>query len=412
MSHCPYSKEVLSFGATFVGGCPLTLLKQVRDDAPVTRHRDPRSGVDFWAVTGRDELDFVSKHPELFSSAARTALYPEWPEEAVEQQRHIMLNMDPPDHLKYRRIVKNAFKPKRIEALEARFREIFRETLAGILDKNHCDFVKEVSIDLPLIAICEILGVPSSDRDKFIAWTNAMLEVDDDADFSEEAAIERETAAAELFMYADEIMALHRENPRDDIVGALLNAEVEGECLSDDQFRFFLLLLIVAGNETTRTATNHGLRLLMQYPDQYQMLVDDPGLIPGAIEEILRFNPPVSTMRRTATEDTAIGDQAVARGDKVVLFYAGANHDDRVFDNPHAFDITRQQREEVRNAHRTFGVGEHFCLGAHLARVELQVIFEEFTRHIRRPRLAGEIEWLRSNIINGIKAMPIAYEVA
>jgi len=412
VSHCPYSKESLSFGSTFVGGNPAELFKQIRDDAPVSYHTDPRSGVNFWAVTGRDELDYVSKNPGLFSSAQRTAIYSEFPEESVAAQRNILLNMDPPGHIKYRRVIKNAFRPRNVEALEPRFREIVRETLESIVQKRECDFVNEISIDLPLIAICEILGVPSSDREQFFKWTNAMLEVDDDADFDEEKAQAREMAAAELFMYADEIMKAHRENPKDDIVGALLSGDVEGECLSDDEFRFFLLLLIVAGNETTRTATNHGMRMLMKYPDQYQALVDDPSLIPNAIEEMLRYNPPVISMRRMATEDVQLGGQAISKGDKVVLFYGAANHDESVFDDPQQFDIRRQERQEVRNAHRTFGVGEHFCLGAHLARIELLVLWEEIVKQIRNPRHNGEMIWLRSNIINGIKSMPIAYDIA
>ena len=169
-------------------------------------------------------------------------------------------------------------------------------------------------------------------------------------------------------------------------------------------------MLIVAGNETTRTVTSHGMRLLMEHPGQYQQLVDDPSMLPDAIEEFLRFSPAVIAFRRTAMEDIELDGQQIKKGDRVQLYYAAANGDESVFSEPDVFDITRSQREDVRNEHRSFGVGQHFCLGSHLARLELQVVFEEILRRIRNPRLDGDINWLRSNFINGIKAMPIAFD--
>jgi cholest-4-en-3-one 26-monooxygenase len=195
-------------------------------------------------------------------------------------------------------------------------------------------------------------------------------------------------------------------------VNVLLHGTVEDEPLTDDEFCNFFLMLIIAGNETTRTVTSHGMRLLMEHPDQYQQLVDNPAGVEDAIEEFLRFNPAVITFRRTAMEDTRIGEQAIRKGDKIQMYYAAASADEAIFANPDEFDITRNQREDVRNEHRAFGVGQHFCLGSHLARLELRVIFEEVLRRIRNPRLDGEISWLRSNFINGIKSMPIAFDVA
>jgi cholest-4-en-3-one 26-monooxygenase len=194
-------------------------------------------------------------------------------------------------------------------------------------------------------------------------------------------------------------------------VGALLNAKLEGECLTDDEFRSFFLLLIVAGNETTRTATTHGMRLLMEHPDQYEMLVDNPEMVDGAIEEILRYNAPIQCMRRTAMQDHELGGAQIKQGDKIVMFYQSGNHDESIFDSPEKFDITRSQREEVRNAHRSFGVGEHFCLGSHLARLELKVVFSELIKTIRNPRLVKDPIWIETNFINGIREMHMAYDV-
>jgi cholest-4-en-3-one 26-monooxygenase len=209
-----------------------------------------------------------------------------------------------------------------------------------------------------------------------------------------------------------ELAAKHKESPHNDIVNVLLTGTVDEEPLSDDDFCNFFLLLVVAGNETTRTVTSHGMRLLMEHPEQYQQLVDNPAGIEDAIEEFLRYSPAVIAFRRTAMEDVEVGGQQIRKGDKIQMYYAAANADEDVFAEPDVFDITRGQREDVRNEHRAFGVGQHFCMGSHLARLELRVIFEEILRRIRNPRLDGEIKWLRSNFINGIKSMPIAFDVA
>ena len=264
-------------------------------------------------------------------------------------------------------------------------------------------------MDLPLIAICELMGVPLEKRQRLFELTNIMLGMDDpELATSEE---DGHNAAIEMFMLAMELAADHRANPKNDIVSVLLDGTVEDEPLSDEDFCNFFLMLIVAGNETTRTVTSHGMRLLIQHPQQYQALVDDPSLIEDAVEEILRYNPAVIAFRRTAMADLELGGQRVKTGDKILMYYGAASADESVFEDPDSFDITRNRREDVRNEHRAFGIGQHFCLGSHLARLELRVIFEEIIRRIRNPRLDGEIRWLRSNFISGIKAMPIAFDV-
>ena len=408
MAGCPHFD--LMSPETYRGGVPRETFRYLRNEEPVYWHEDPEQGVGFWAVTRHADLDYVSKNPKLFSSYEKTCFLWEAPEERIDLLRMQMINMDPPQHLKYRRLVRNAFTPKKVDSYEARFREVARDILEKAVVGGECEFVEDIAAELPLIAICELMGVPLDKRRRLFELTNIMLGMSDPELTTTEE--DGENAMAEMFFLAHELAELHRSNPQDDIVHVLLTGTVEDEPLTDEEFCHFFLLLIVAGNETTRTVTSQGMRLLMQHPEQYQMLVDDPGLLDGAIEEFLRFDPAVIGFRRTATEDVELGGKTIKAGDKVIMFYPAANADETVFAEPDVFDITRQQRgEDVRNLHRAFGVGEHFCLGSHLARLELKVIFEEILARVRNPRLNGEVNWLRSNFIHGIKQMPIRFDV-
>jgi cholest-4-en-3-one 26-monooxygenase len=373
-------------------------------------HEDPVQGVGFWVITRQADVDFVSKNPKLFSSRERSCLLMEPDDESLALMQTQMINMDPPQHLKYRRLVRSAFTPRAVDAYEQRFREVARDIVNKAVAGGRCEFVQDIAAELPLIAICELMGVPLDKRQRLFELTNIMLGMDDpELTTSTEDGT---NAMIEMFMIAMEIAAAHREHPQDDIVNVLLNGTVEDEPLPDEDFCNFFLMLIIAGNETTRTVTSHGMRLLMEHPQQYQQLVEDPSGVEDAVEEFLRFNPAVIAFRRTAMDDTRIGEQKIHKGDKIQMYYAAASSDEAVFADPENFDITRNRREDVRNEHRAFGVGQHFCIGSHLARLELKVIFEEILRRIRNPRLDGEINWLRSNFINGIKSMPIAFEVA
>lgn len=408
MERCPHFD--LTDPDTYQGGMPREVFRQLRNEQPVYWHEDPKQGVGFWVISRQQDLDYISKHPLLFSSAQRSCLLNEVDGDQLVMMQTQLINMDPPQHLKYRRLVRAAFTPKMVDSYEGRFREIARDLLDTAVEGGHCEFVTDIAVDLPLIAICELMGVPLEQRGRLFELTNIMLGMDDpDLSTSQEDGF---NAAMEMFMMAMELAAEHRANPRNDIVNVLLTGTVEDEPLSDEDFCNFFLLLIVAGNETTRTVTSQGMRLLMEHPEQYQALVDDPALIDDAIEEILRYNPAVIAFRRTAMEDLVINGQAITKGDKIQMYYGSASADESVFLNPDTFDITRNQREDVRNEHRAFGIGQHFCLGSHLPRLELRVIFQEITRRIRNPRLDGEISWLRSNFISGIKSMPVAFDVA
>lgn len=409
MSVCPYHIN-LNNPDTFRGGLPRESFRWLRQNQPVAWH-EPRDGQPgYWAITRQDDLDFISKHPELFSSEERTCFLQDLPDDQLAMQRLLMINMDPPKHLKYRRLVRSAFTPRKVDSYGPRFREIAADILDRAVEGGRCDFVEDIAVELPLIAICELMGVPLERRQRLFELTNIMLGMDDpELTTSEEDGM---NAMLEMFMLGMELAAAHRESPSEGIVGTLLEGTVEDEPLTDDEFCYFFLLLIVAGNETTRTVTSQGMRLLLENPEQYQKLVDNPDLIPDAIEEFLRYNPAVIAFRRTATQDIELGGANIRKGDLVQLFYGAASADEAVFSDSDRFDILRNQYEDVRNGHRAFGVGQHFCLGSHLARLELETIFREIVKRIRNPRLDGEIRWLRSNFINGIKAMPIKFDVA
>jgi len=385
------------------------MFKHLRKEEPVYWQADPEEGVGYWAVTRHADLDFVSKNPKLFSSSEICWLLLDSPDDRLELMRIQMINMDPPRHLKYRRLVRSAFTPKKVDSYERRFREVAKDIVEKAVVGGKCEFVEDMAAELPLIAICELMGVPLDQRRRLFELTNIMLGMSDpELTTSQE---DGENAMAEMFFMAHALAAVHRETPGDDIVNVLLTGTVEDEPLSDEDFCHFFLLLIVAGNETTRTVTSQGMRMLMENPDQYQMLVENPDMLEGAIEEFLRYDPAVIAFRRTAMEDLELGGQLIKKGDKVLIFYPSANADETVFENGDVFDVTRAQREDVKNNHRSFGVGEHFCIGSHLARLELKVVFEEILARVRNPRLDGEINWLRSNFIHGIKKMPIAFDV-
>jgi len=408
MSGCPHID--LASPETYSDGVPREAFRQMRKEQPVFWHEDPVQGAGFWAITRHEDLDYVSKNPQLFSSEEKTCYLMEHPEDRLDILRMQLINMDPPHHLKYRRLVRSAFTPKKVDSYEPRFREIARNIVDKAVEGGECEFVEDMAAELPLIAICELMGVPLDKRRRMFELTNIMLGMDDpELTTSME---DGELAMAEMFMVAQELAEHHRANPQDDIVNVLLNGTVEDEPLTDEEFCHFFLLLILAGNETTRTVTSQGMRMLIENPDQYQLLVDRPELLEGAIEEFLRYNPAVIAFRRTAMEDVELGGQQIKKGDNVRLFYPSANADEAVFSDPDVFDITRQEREDVKNGHRAFGIGEHFCMGSHLARLELKVIFQEILRRVRNPQFNGDINRLRSNFILGIKKMPIKFDVA
>ncbi len=408
MSQCPFAN--LLDPDIYANGMPYQRLKEVRDAGPVVRMEDPLTGVPYWAVTRIEQLDEVSKNPALFSSAEKSAFPMEADESMIEMHQNTIINMDPPRHQKVRRVVRNAFTPKRVESYEPKFRDHAKRIIDKVITRGECEFVEEVAAELPLIAILELLGVPLEDRKKFFDWTNTMIFADDpDMAISEE---EGQLASLEVIQYSMELAARHREEPMDNITGALLDAEVEGEPLSEDMFAWMFILILVGGNESTRTVIAQGMRLLMENPDQLQYLVDNPDRIPDACEEILRYNTAFIAMRRTAMEDTELGGQAISKGDKIILHYHMVNHDEHVFgDDAMVFDVRRAERmPDLYNQLRSFGIGQHFCIGSHLARLELRIMMEEIITRLRNPRFAEEPKFARSLFVNALKEMKITFD--
>jgi len=319
----------------------------------------------------------------------------------------MMIMTDPPRHTRYRRLVSKGFTPRMIGLIETYLRHRTILVVDEVIERGECDFVVDLASELPLQAIAEIMGVPQEDRQKLFKWSNQMIGIDD----PEYQTDDNRAAAIELFAYSNALAAQRREDPRDDIVTALINAEIDdGEGgltrLNEFEFDAFMLLLAVAGNETTRNATAHGMWALMSNPDQFELLKENrQELLPTAVDEIVRYGSPVMHFRRTATEDTEIGGQPIRKGDKVVMWHISANRDEREFVDPDRFDVTRSPNHHVGFG----GGGAHFCLGANLARMELNLVFDEICRRLPDIRATGEPDRLRSNFIAGIKHLPVAF---
>ena len=412
MSECPFANfRNMVDPDTYAEGMPYEELARIRASGPIHWMEDPTTGIPYWLVTGREEIDTISKQPLVFSSEARSALTDEFSEEEMETiQRNMTINMDPPRQLKSRKIVRATFTPRAVDSYEARFREHAKNIIDAVANRGECEFVEEVAAELPLLAILELCGIPAEDRKDFFEWTNTMM-FNQDSDM----AVDREAAEAASFKvieYAMKLAADQEENPKDDIIGALLRGTKREEGLDMDEFVWFFLMLIAAGNESTRTVTSHGMRLLMDHPDQLQYLVDNPDKIPNACEEMLRFNTAFILMRRTAMEDAEISGAKIKKGDKIIMHYHTVNQDEAIFGkDAMEFDVTRAERmPDLYNQHRSFGIGQHFCLGTHLARLEMRVMFEEIIPRLRNPKLVGEIDYTRSNLVNGIKRMHITFD--
>ena len=324
--------------------------------------------------------------------------------------RQIMLNMDPPRHRIYRAIINKAFTPRMVVDLEARVDKMIEQIINRVCEKGECDFVEDLAAPLPMQVICEMVGVPEEDRRGIYELGNKMVGFDDpelnpDGTWEKpEADSELMGASAKMFLYAAKLKEMYQNSDEDNLVTALLNAEVDGVKLTDMEFNAFFLLLVVAGNETTRTVTSNGMIQLVRHPDQRDRLLQNPSLLNTAIEEILRFEPAVSGFRRTAMKDVEIRDTQIAEGDKIILWYPAVNRDEDVFSDPDKFDVGRNP-----NDHLSFGIGEHFCLGSNLARMELRKIFAALMERLPDIEFAAEPRRLRSNFVNGVKEMQIKF---
>jgi cholest-4-en-3-one 26-monooxygenase len=396
----------------FTQGIPHEWFTWLRENAPVYFHDEP-DGPGFWVISKHADVITCNRDAHTFSSAAARGgvVGLEQREinemEAAQTEGNLMLFMDPPNHTRYRKLVNRGFTPRMIGELEPRIRGMANTILDAAVGKDPCDFVVDIAAELPLEVIAELIGVPHEDRHKIFDWSNRMIGSEDpEYMVSEQEAF---NAQVEMFMYAQQLAEKHRASPQNDIISALLSAEVDGESLSDMDFNLFFLLLSVAGNETTRNAIAHGMNAFLENPDQYDLLVSDPANhIAGTTEEILRWASPVMYFRRNATKDFELRGQTIKEGDKISLWYISANRDEDVFTDPFAFDITRDP-----NQHIAFGGGgPHFCLGAQLARMEIHVLFEELAKRVSKVEQLGPPDRLRSNFIGGIKHLPVRFQTA
>jgi cholest-4-en-3-one 26-monooxygenase len=345
----------------------------------------------------------VSRDPATFSSELGSTFVDDQTDEAMAQLRLTILNMDPPKHHRYRRLVSRGFTPRMITRLVETIERRAERIVGEVADRGGCEFVADVAAKLPLEMICEMIGLPEADWPRMFELSNRLVGFDD-PEYQATPGAGAE-AAAEIYAYCDAVAADRRANPRDDLMTALVQAEVDGERLDDLELNLFFVTLVVAGNETTRNLINHAMLALVDHPDQARRLREDPGLWPTAVEEMLRWGTSIHCFRRTATCDTELGGRPVAAGDKVVMYYMSANRDEAVFPDPYRFDVGRTPNDHVAFG----GGGVHHCLGANLARAEIRAVMRQLVDRLDEFAVAGEVRRLRSDFVNGIKHMPIAF---
>jgi cholest-4-en-3-one 26-monooxygenase len=425
----------LTRSENFVDGVPHQWFAFLRQNAPVWWHEE-RDGPGFWAVTTHADCTTVNRDSEHFSSGRRATFIWELAEDDLAQHQLMMVNMDPPLHTRYRRLVNKGFTPRMVGQLEQRIHLATEQIIDSVIERGSADFVTDIAAELPLAVIAELLGVPHEDRHRMFDWSNRLIGNEDpeyqrqdttseglavdaatdldanaDADGQRtgytagEAAVQ---ASMELYAYAVELFAAKRAQPTDDLMSVLTQVDLDGERLSELELELFFLLLTVAGNETTRNLISGGMAAFFDHPDQWDLLRRNRSLLPSATEEMLRYVSPVMHFRRQTTSALTLGDQLIEEDSKVVFFHVSANRDETVFSDPHRFDITRDP-----NPHIAFGAGgPHFCLGANLARMEIRVMFEHLLDRMPELELDGSVERLQSQFINGVKHLPVRFPAA
>lgn len=391
----------------YEGRMPFEEFAELRRTAPVWwNKKSPDKGgfhdEGFWVVSRHEEVREVSRRSDVFSNWENTAI-PRFSDDMeranIELQRHVLLNKDAPEHTKLRKLVARGFTPRAINALREDLERRARTIVEAAAKEGNGDFVTQIAAELPLQAIADLIGVPQEDRTKIFEWSNQMTGYDDPENTADPAM-----ASMEVLGYAYQMAAARKECPADDIVTKLIEADIDGDELSPEEFGFFFIVLAVAGNETTRNATTHGMLAFLEHPEQWEIFKRDRPKT--AVDEIIRWATPVTSFQRTALEDTELGGQKIRKGDRVVMLYASANNDEEVFENPREFNILRDP-----NPHLAFGgTGAHFCLGANLARMEIEIIFNAIADLVPDITKVADPKRLRSAWLNGIKEFQVDYK--
>lgn len=387
----------------FLHGDPHAAFALLRREAPVYWHE--RNGRGFWAVTRYDDALRVYHDPGTYSSERGISLQFNnvTPDQAGSGM--MMILTDPPRHNKIRQVISRRFTPRAINAYAPEVRKICDEIIDSVIERGECDFVVDIAGKLPTAAICEMLGIPAEYRDQMYALGNQSIGTQDPEYNQGRSAMETgRNAQAEFFSYFAKLIDERRRNPGNDLISAFTLGDIDGTKLTDLEILFNSFLLIIGGQETTRNATSGGMLALINNPAQRIKLRNDPSILPTAIEEFLRWTTPVTHILRTARQDTELRGQKIREGDKVVVWNASANRDEEVFRAADSFDVMR-----TPNDHLAFGHGEHFCVGSHLARLELRVMVEQVMKRMPDLELAGPPERLRSNFVAGIKHMPVRF---
>jgi len=384
--------------ADFYLGDPYPALHRLRREDPVHWYEKAAC----WCITKHADVEHVSRSPQLFTSTQGVVLGSR-PENRPPGVPPPIIEMDPPQHNRFRKLVIQAFAPRAVAALEPRIRAIAQESLDAVPVGESVDFVNAVSIPLPMYVIAEMLGVPREDWPGFRRWSDAVVKA---AGGMRDAS--RDAVLGEMFAYFTEHLGDRRRRPREDLVSTLAHAEIDGDRLTDPEILMFCVTLLTAGNETTRNLISGGAFALIQHPDQKHALLADPGRVPNAIEEMLRWWPPAFSSTRHATSATSLRGKEIGQGDCVLLLYPAANRDEEVWgEDAERFDV---RRDHARRRHLSFGFGEHLCLGASLARLEARVMFEELLARLPEFEPAGPLERLRSRLMNGIECMPVVFK--
>ena len=390
----------------YVSGVPHEVFTWLRREDPV--HWNPvTNGRGFWSITKYDDIVAISKNPEVFSSAREHGGHRIYDENIVgtagmgaEETDAPFISMDPPEHNRYRRMISPGFGPSRLKALEGQIHDRVCNILDRLGARKECEFVTEVAAELPIQVLAELLGIPQADRLKLFDWSNSMIAEDD----PELRKGPEETAAdvRAMIEYSGRLWEERVANPGPDLISMLIHPDADGEVMSKERYLGTFILLVAAGNETTRNSISGGLITLARFPEQRQRLADNPALYGTAAAEIIRYVSPIMHMRRTAIADSVVRGKTIRCGDKVIMWYVSANRDEQIFTNPFGFDLTRAEATQLG-----FGVGQHFCLGARLAELQLRIFFTEFLRRYPNAEPSGPIRRMRSNFVAGIKEMPV-----